>query len=143
MKAQTLTAETILDLGVAQRTFPQFNIGDTVEVYIYVKEGGKERVQIFKGDVIARHRKGVSSTFTVRKIGAHEVAVERILPYYSPIIKDVKVVRRGKARRAKAYYVRDRLGKSARFKEKLLTKKQREEAAASREHMNDAKGNDK
>jgi len=135
MIAQKLTSETILNLGVTERDFPQFNIGDTIEVHQYVTEGNKERVQILKCDVIAKHNKGASSTFTVRKIGAHSVAVERIFPYYSPIIKEIKVVRHGKARRAKAYYVRDRLGKSARFKEKLMTRKQRDEAVASRKKM--------
>jgi len=132
MRANKLTSETILDLAVAERKFPEFGVGDTIEVYQFVREGDKERVQIFKGDVIASRNKGASSTFTVRKIGAHSVPVERIFPYYSPIIKNIKVVRHGKVRRAQAYYVRDRVGKAARFKEKLLTKKQKEQAAASR-----------
>ncbi|HBR71000.1 TPA: 50S ribosomal protein L19 [Candidatus Dependentiae bacterium] len=134
MRAEKLTSETILNLGVTERDFPQFWIGDTIEVHQLVPEaeGNKERVQIFKGDVIAMRKKGASSTFTVRKIGANNVAVERIFPFYSPIIKSINVVRQGKTRRAKAYYMRDRVGKVARFKEKMLTKKQREEAAASK-----------
>ena len=132
MRAEKLTSETILNLGVADRKFPDFWIGDTIEVHQLVTEGNKERVQIFKGDVIAIRNKGCSSVFTVRKIGANNVPVERIFPYYSPIIKSIGVVRKGKTRRAKAYYVRDRVGKSARFTEALLTKKQKEEAAASK-----------
>jgi len=132
MRAEKLTTETILDLGITERNFPDFRVGDTIEVHQFVKEGSKERVQIFKGDVIAMRNKGASGTFTVRKIGANNVSVERIFPYYSPIIKDIKVTRHGKVRRAKVYYVRDRVGKSARFKEKLLTKKQKAEAIASR-----------
>lgn len=132
MRSEKLTSETILNLGVVEREFPSFNVGDTIEVHQFVKEGEKERVQIFKGDVIAIRKKGASGTFTVRKIGEHNVAVERIYPYYSPIIKSINIVRHGKARRAKAYYIRERVGKSARFKEKMLTQKQRAEAAASR-----------
>lgn len=135
MRAEKLTSETILNLGVTERNFPQFWIGDTIEVHQLVSEGNKERVQIFKGDVIAMRKKGASSTFTVRKIGANNVAVERIFPLHSPIIKNITVTRQGKTRRAKAYYMRDRVGKVARFKEKMLTKKQREEAAASKKKI--------
>jgi len=129
MKAQKLTSETILDLGIAQRTFPSFNVGDTVAVHLYVTEGDKERVQIFEGDVIAIRHKGASGTFTVRKIGSHNVAVERILPYHSPIIKSIEVTRCGKSRRAKAYYVRNRVGKAVRFEELVLTKEQKQHKA--------------
>ena len=132
MRAQNITSETILSLGMSERSYPEFWIGDTIEVHLLVQEGSKERVQIFKGDVIAMHKKGGATTFTVRKIGANNVSVERIFPFYSPIIKDIKVTRKGKTRRAKAYYIRDRVGKSARFKEAILTKKQKEEAAASK-----------
>lgn len=124
MKAKNLTIETILDLAVTQRSYPDFRIGDTIAVHQLIVEGDKERVQIFRGDVIAIHKKGASGTFTVRKIGAHNVAVERIYPYYSPIIKEIELVRRGKTRRAKAYYMRQRVGRSARFDENLLTGEQ-------------------
>lgn len=125
MKAQTLTKETILDLGTEDRGFPQFRVGDTIEVSQIVKEGSKERIQKFIGDVIADHTNGVSSTFTVRKIGANSIGVERIFPYYSPIIADIKLIRYGKVRRAKLYYVRDLVGKAARIKEKIMTKEQK------------------
>ncbi len=132
MRANKLTSETILNLAVADRKFPEFHVGDTVAVHLIVKEGDKERVQIFEGDVIASRKKGASGTFIVRKISANNVSVERILPYYSPIIKEINVIRRGKTRRAQAYYVRERTGKAARFKEKLLTKKQKDEVVALR-----------
>ena len=125
MKAQTLTKETILDLGTEDRGFPQFRVGDTIEVSQIVKEGNKERIQKFIGDVIADHTNGISSTFTVRKIGANSIGVERIFPYYSPIIADIKLIKYGKVRRAKLYYVRNLVGKAARIKEKIMTKEQK------------------
>ena len=128
MKAQKLTVETILSLGVTDRQFPAFTIGDTIAVHQYVTEGEKERIQTFEGNVIAIRHKGISSTFTVRKIAINNVAVERILPYYSPTIKSIDIVRHGKSRRAKAYYMRNRTGKAARFKELVLTKKQKQSA---------------
>jgi large subunit ribosomal protein L19 len=130
MKAQKLTSETILSLGVIDRKFPVFRIGDTIAVHQFVTEGEKERIQTFEGDVLAIHHKGVCSTFTVRKIGSNNVAVERILPFYSPTIKSIDIVRRGKTRRAKAYYMRERTGKATRFKELVLTKQQKQSAAA-------------
>ncbi len=90
----------------------QFNVGDTVKVYYKVKEGDKERVQIFEGVVTARK----ASTFVVRKI-SYEVGIERTFPYSSPFISKVETVRRGKVRRAKLYYLRDKIGKHARIKE--------------------------
>ena len=126
MKADKLTRETIRTLGVETRSFPDFSIGDTVAVSQWITEGNKKRIQIFEGDVIAKHNNGSSSTFTVRKIGANSIAVERIYPYYTPIIESIKIVKRGKVRRAKLYYLRDRVGKKARVKELVLTKEQRE-----------------
>jgi len=120
MKAKKLTKETIGDLGITERSFPEFNIGDTVAVSLRIKEGDKERVQAFEGDVIAKHNKGASSTFTVRKISEGGISVERILPFYSPLIAGIKVVKQGDVRRAKLYYVRDRVGKAARIKEKIV-----------------------
>jgi large subunit ribosomal protein L19 len=119
MKARSLTRETILDLGTQDKKFPAFKVGDMVEVGQIIKEGDKERVQPFKGDVIAIHRNGVSSTFTVRRIGANGVGVERIFPFYSPAISEIKFVKAGKVRRAKLYYLRDRVGKAARVEEKI------------------------
>lgn len=131
MKAKNYTKETINQLGINARTFPSFGIGDTITVSIFIKEGEKKRVQDFQGDIIAIRNNGASSTFTIRKIGANSVAVERIFPYHSPIISDIKVVKKGDVRRAKLYYVRDRVGKSARIKEKILTKEQKQKIAAA------------
>ena len=130
MKAQKLTNETILNIGVTDRTFPAFNVGDTIAVSLFVTEGEKERVQLFEGDVIAIRHKGISSTFTVRKIAANNIAVERILPYHSPTIKSIVITRRGISRRAKAYYMRNRTGKAVRFKELVLTKEQKLQRAS-------------
>lgn len=137
MKANKLTKETIKHLGVEKRSFPTFKIGDTIAVHQRVKEGNKERIQIFEGDVIAMHNNGASSTFTVRKIGANAVPVERIYPLYSPIIADVKFVRHGKVRRAKLFYIRDRIGKRARVQEKVVTREQKEQSAAAQNQTND------
>ena len=131
MKAKKYTKETINELGLNARTFPNFGIGDTITVSIFIKEGEKKRVQDFQGDIIAIHNNGASSTFTIRKIGANSVAVERIFPYHSPIISDIKIVKKGDVRRAKLYYVRDRVGKAARIKEKILTKDQKLKLTAS------------
>lgn len=120
MKAKKLTKETIGDIGVYERSFPLFNVGDGIAVSLRIKEGDKERLQVFEGDVIARHNKGASSTFTVRKISAQGVSVERILPIYSPLIESIKIVKKGDVRRAKLFYVRDRVGKAARLKEKIV-----------------------
>ena len=98
--------------------FPEFSSGDIVEVSVKVKEGKRERIQQFEGVVISMKNKGVSSSFTVRKISYGE-GVERVFQYHSTIISEIKVKRRGDVRRAKLYYLRDRSGKSARIKEKL------------------------
>ncbi len=125
MKARTLTKETILDLGTEERNFPEFKVGDTIEVAQVIKEGDKQRIQQFKGDVIAFHRKGISTTFTVRKIGANGIGVEKIFPFYSKNVSEIKITRIGKVRRAKLNYLRDRLGGAARVKELVLTKEQK------------------
>lgn len=95
---------------------PQFEIGDTVEIQNRIKEGSKERIQLFTGLVIAKKNGGISETFTVRKI-SYGVGVEKTFPLHSPNVVGVKVVRRGKVRRAKLYYVRDKIGKDAQVKE--------------------------
>ena len=118
MKARTLTKETILNYGVEDRGFPDFRVGDTIEVSQVVKEGDKERLQKFEGDVIDMRQNGISSTFTVRKIGANSVGIERIYPYYSKIVNSVKLVRHGKVRRANLRYIRERLGKAAYVEER-------------------------
>jgi large subunit ribosomal protein L19 len=121
MKAKKYTKETIKNIGMVDRKFPSFTIGDTIIVSQKIKEGDKERIQDFEGDVIAINNSGVSSTFMIRRIGSNTVAIERIFPYYSPLIDSIKYVRSGKRRRAKLYYMRDRVGKAARIKPKLLT----------------------
>ena len=128
MKASQLTKETINGLGIEARQFPEFSFGDTIAVSQWIVEGDKKRLQIFEGDVIGLHHNGISSTFTVRKIASNNVAVERIYPYYSPIIDSIKVIRKGDVRRAKLYYLRHRVGKSARVKELILTKEHKEAA---------------
>ena len=129
MKAAGWTKETVLRAGVEGISHTEFRVGDTIEVGYMVKEGSKERIQNFKGDVIAFHRNGIATTFTVRRIGANGIGVERIFPYYSPKISSIQVLKRGVVRRAKLFYVRDRVGKSARIKEKILTKEQKKELA--------------
>ena len=96
---------------------PDFGPGDTVRVNVRVVEGGRERVQIFEGVVIARNGGGARASFTVRKL-SFGVGVERIVPLHAPIIQSIEVIRRGDVRRAKLYYLRDRVGKAARIKEK-------------------------
>lgn len=95
-----------------------FQIGDVVKVDVLIKEGEKQRVQVFEGTVIARKHSGISETFTVRKISGG-IGVERVFPIHSPHVSGVKVVRRGKVRRAKLYYLRNRFGKAAKVKEKI------------------------
>jgi large subunit ribosomal protein L19 len=114
MQAKGYTRETIRSLGISNAHIPTFYVGDVVAISQRIKEGEKERLQLFEGDVIAIHRKGASSTFMVRRIGADSVAVERIYPFYSPLIESIKVLKRGVTRRAKLYYMRYRVGKSAR-----------------------------
>jgi large subunit ribosomal protein L19 len=98
---------------------PPFRSGDTLRVNVRVKEGDKERIQAFEGVCIARRGSGVSETFTVRKI-SNGVGVERIFPVHSPMIGDIVVVRRGRVRRAKLYYLRNLTGKATRIKEKKV-----------------------
>lgn len=97
---------------------PQLNIGDTVRVYVKVKEGNRERVQMFEGTIIKKNHGGIRETFTVRRI-SYGVGVERTFPVNSPNIERIEVSRRGKVRRAKLYYLRDRVGKAAKVKEKI------------------------
>ena len=99
------------------KTYPKFNSGDTLKVHLKVKEGEKERIQVFEGVCIAKKNAGINSSFTVRKISYGE-GIERVLPYYSPQISKIEVVKRGDVRRSKLYYLRSRSGKSARITEK-------------------------
>ena len=95
---------------------PVFNVGDTIRVGVRFKEGEKSRVQAFEGTVIAKKHGGIQETFTVRRM-SHGVGVERVFPLHSPVVETVEVIRQGRARRGKLYYLRDRVGKSARVKE--------------------------
>lgn len=97
---------------------PKFNIGDTVKVSVRIKEGERERVQMFEGTVIAKKHGGIAETFTVRRF-SYGVGVERVFPIHSPLVENVEVVRKGKVRRAKLYYLRERTGKAAKVKQKL------------------------
>ena len=97
---------------------PEINIGSTVRVHVKIREGERERIQMFEGTVIAKRGSGISSTFTVRRV-AYGVGVERVFPVHSPNVVAVDVVRNGKVRRSKLYYLRDRVGKAAKVKEKL------------------------
>jgi len=134
---QQLEAEQVAELA-AKRDIPEFTHGDTVKVWVKIREGDKERVQAYEGVVIARSGGGLMENFTVRKISYGE-GVERVFPIYSPNIASIEVIKRGKVRRAKLYYLRDRRGKSARIFESTnaRTRKieagEREAAHAARE----------
>lgn len=117
-------AETI----AGQRAVPEFAPGDTVQVNVKVREGQRERVQAYEGVCIARAGSGLNENFTVRKISYGE-GVERVFPVYSPLIDSIKLVRRGRVRRAKLYYLRERRGKSARIAEKQDFKAKKTEKA--------------
>ena len=95
---------------------PEIIIGSTVRVHVRIKEGEKERIQVFEGTVIAKNNSGISETFTVRRI-SYGVGVERVFPLHSPIVAKIELVRKGRIRRAKLYYLRDRVGKAAKVKE--------------------------
>lgn len=97
---------------------PAVEIGDTVKVHVKIKEGEKERIQLFEGTVIAKKHGGVQETFTVRRI-SHGCGIERVFPIHSPNVDKVEIVRNGKVRRAKLYYLRDRVGKAAKVKTRI------------------------
>ena len=97
---------------------PQFEIGDTVKVSVNIREGERERIQMFEGTVIARKGSGISETMTIRRI-SYGVGVERILPVHSPKIEKIEIIRKGRVRRAKLYYLRGRQGKAAKVQQKL------------------------
>ena len=101
-----------------KETAPVLNIGDTVKVHNRIKEGSRERVQIFEGTVIAKKHGGIQETFTVRRV-SYGVGVEKTFPMHSPNVEKVEVVRKGKVRRAKLYYLRTRVGKAAKVKEDI------------------------
>jgi len=97
---------------------PVANIGDTVRVHVKIKEGSRERVQVFEGIVIAKKHGGIDESITVRRI-SYGVGVEKVFPLHAPAVEKIELVRKGKVRRAKLYYLRDRVGKGAKLKEKL------------------------
>ena len=111
-KIQAFVSEQI------KKDVPQFAIGDTVKVYNKIKEGTRERIQLFEGTVIAKHNGGISETFTVRRV-SYGCGHEKTFPLHSPNVEKVEVVRSGKVRRAKLYYLRDKVGKDAKVKEKI------------------------
>ena len=113
-----MDAIKIIEAASAQKQLPDFKIGDTVRVGVRIREGKNERVQMFEGTVIAMKGSGISKTFTVRRV-SYGVGIERVFPFNSANVDSVQVVRRGKVRRAKLYYLRDRVGKSAKVKEDI------------------------
>ena len=112
-----MNAIDLIDAKSLRDDIPEFAPGDTLKVHVRVVEGNRERVQVFQGAVIRRQGSGLQETFTVRKV-SFGVGVERTFPVHSPIVQKIEVVNRGDVRRAKLYYLRDRVGKAAKIKEK-------------------------
>ena len=113
-----MDALKIIEQGSMKEAAPKIEVGDLVKVHVKIKEGEKFRIQIFEGTVIAKKHGGVNETFTVRRV-AHGCGIERVFPLHSPSVDKVEVVRNGKVRRAKLYYLRDRVGKAAKVKSKV------------------------
>ncbi|MCH5203703.1 MAG: 50S ribosomal protein L19 [Oscillospiraceae bacterium] len=113
-----MDALKIIEQSSMKEAAPKIEVGDLVKVYVRIKEGDKSRIQMFEGTVIAKKHGGVSETFTVRRV-AHGCGVERVFPLHSPSVDRVEVVRNGKVRRAKLYYLRDRVGKAAKVKSRV------------------------
>lgn len=113
-----MDALKLIEQGSMKAEAPVFEIGDLVKVHVKIKEGEKFRIQIFEGTVIAKKHGGINETFTVRRV-AHGVGIERVFPLHSPTVEKVELVRNGKVRRAKLYYLRDRVGKAAKVKSKV------------------------
>ena len=133
---QELEAAQVAKLA-AQRAIPEFQPGDTLIVSVKVKEGERTRVQAYEGVCIARSGGGINESFTVRKISYGE-GVERVFPIYSPNIDSIRVIRRGRVRRAKLYYLRDRRGKSARIAERMETPAAKAAREAAKKQAKDA-----
>ncbi len=107
-----------ISAGMLKAEVPEIKIGSTVRVHVRITEGDKSRIQIFEGTVIAKNNSGIAETFTVRRI-SYGVGVERVFPVHSPNVAKVETIRTGKVRRAKLYYLRDRVGKAAKVKEQI------------------------
>jgi large subunit ribosomal protein L19 len=112
----------VIESKYLKTDIPDFRPGDNIKVHVKIREGDKERIQVFQGDVIARKGSGIASTFTVRKVSAG-IGVERIFPLHSPNVTKIQVVRQGEVRRSKLYYLRDRQGKMARIDAKVRESK--------------------
>lgn len=113
-----MDAMKVITAGQMKEEAPVVKIGDTVKVYVKIREGERERIQIFEGTIIAKRGSGVSETFTVRRV-SYGVGIERVFPLHSPNVAKVELVRSGKVRRSKLYYLRDRVGKAAKVKEQI------------------------
>ena len=113
-----MDAMKIITEGMIKEDRPEFNVGDTVRVSVRIKEGERERIQAFEGTVIAKKHGGVAETFTVRRT-AYGVGIERVCPVNSPFVEKVEVVRKGRVRRAKLFYLRERTGKAAKVKDTI------------------------
>jgi len=111
-----VNALKLIEQSSLKEQVPVLCIGDTVKVHVRIKEGEKTRIQIFEGTIIAKKHGGVNETFTVRRV-AHGCGIERVFPVHSPSVEKVEIVRKGRVRRAKLYYLRDRVGKAAKVKE--------------------------
>lgn len=107
-----------ISAGMLKTDVPELKIGSTVRVHVRIKEGDKSRIQVFEGTIIAKNNSGIAETFTVRRV-SYGVGVERVFPVHSPNVEKVETVRNGRVRRAKLYYLRDRVGKAAKVKEKI------------------------
>ena len=110
--------QNFVEKNMPEKAAPDVTVGDTVRVHLRVKEGNRERIQVFEGTVIAKKHGGLEETFTVRRV-SYGVGVEKVFPVHAPSIEKIETVRHGKVRRAKLYYLRDRVGKSAKIKEAL------------------------
>ncbi len=113
-----MDALKLIEQGSMKTEAPVVEVGDLVKVHVKIKEGEKFRIQIFEGTVIAKKHGGINETFTVRRV-AHGCGIERVFPLHSPTVEKVEVIRNGKVRRAKLYYLRDRVGKAAKVKSKV------------------------
>jgi large subunit ribosomal protein L19 len=114
----SMDALKLISQGSLKENAPEVNVGDTVRVHVWIKEGDRQRVQAFEGTVIAKKHGGINETFTVRRL-SHGVGVERVFPVHSPNIEKVELIRSGKVRRGKLYYLRGRVGKAAKVKEAI------------------------